>query len=151
MGEAIFKIVHGKVSAGHRVGAIIVLVACMAMVVTFWSAGQEDVDMSSLFGVCGFKQAYRMPCPGCGVTTSAIAFFRGRLIESFNTQPAGAVLCVGLIAIGVLSIMVGFFGKNFGFLHYPAAVRLLKYIVISLIIVFACGWAVTFSRALAVR
>jgi hypothetical protein len=151
MSEAIFKSVPGRVSAVHRVGAVVVLVLCLAWVVALWSAGRGDVEMSRLFGICGFKQAYRMPCPGCGVTTSSIAFFQGRLVESFNTQPAGAVLCLGLIAVGGLSVMVGFFGKNFGFLHYPGAVRLLKYVVISALIVFACGWAVTFSRTLAGR
>lgn len=106
--------------------------------------------MVGLFGVCGFKQEHGLPCPGCGFTTSAIAFARGQIFDSFYTQPASAVLCSIIAIIGVFSLLAALFGIKFRFLDKPVGV-IVKYILITLMILFLGGWAVTLSRAMAVR
>ena len=148
MTNAIFRPIGDKASAAQRAGAIAVLAVCVGIVATLFFAGRGDVDVRRMVGICGFKQEYQLPCPGCGVTTSAIAFFQGRIFESLYIQPAGAILCVGLIAAGALAFMTGVLGVNFPFLHRPATWRLTKYVIVSLLIIFAAGWAVTMARAL---
>ncbi len=43
---------------------------------------------------CGFVERTGMPCATCGMTTSFAHAAEGNLLESFITQPAGAVLAV---------------------------------------------------------
>jgi len=100
------------------------------------------------FGVCGFKQSTGWPCPGCYVTTSAMAFAQGRILNAFYIQPAGALLCCGLVTVGVIAFLTAVFGKDFDFLHRPLSSKLIKYILISLIIIFSLAWAVTLARTM---
>ena len=135
--------VSQRIAAG---GALAVIVGIFALL---WAGVAGIVDMTLLFGVCGFKQSYGLPCMGCYITTSAKAFVQGRVLESFYIQPAGAILCCGLVVGGVLALLIAVFGVNFRFLHRPLSMRTFKYVVISLIIVLAGGWAVTLARDLA--
>ncbi|MCK4960027.1 MAG: DUF2752 domain-containing protein, partial [Planctomycetes bacterium] len=148
MTDSIFKPLTDKAGTAQRAGALAIFVVCVAIAALLWSAGTGDTDIRRMVGICGFKQEYQLPCPGCGVTTSAIAFFQGHILESFHTQPAGGILCVALIAAGILSFMTAVMGVNFPFMHAPATWRLTKYIIVSLLIIFAAGWAVTMARAI---
>lgn len=148
MDNGVFRSIGDKASAGQRLGAVAVLVVCVGIVAMLWFAGRGDVDVRRMVGICGFKQEYQLPCPGCGVTTAAIAFFQGRILEAFYVQPAGGIMCVGLIVAGGLAFLTGVFGVNFAFLHKPAGWRLTKYVIVSMLIIFAAGWAVTMARAL---
>ena len=49
---------------------------------------------------CSTMELFGVPCPGCGVTTSVTLASRGRLADSFSTQPFGLLLALG----GVLLI-----------------------------------------------
>ena len=77
-----------------------------------------------------------------------MAFVKGRILESFYIQPAGAVLCCALVAAQVVALLISVFGVNFRFLHQPLGWRMIKYFVASALIILAAGWAVTLSRAL---
>ena len=117
----------------------------------FWllykgSAGQTD--LSRVFGICEFERSYNLPCFACGMTTSAMAFVSGDILGAFYIQPAGAIICCGLVIIGVFSLLIGLFGVNFAFLQRPLSLRFIRYFVISLLIILAAGWAVTIARAI---
>lgn len=43
-------------------------------------------------GVCLFQTWLSIPCPGCGVTTSLLAFAGGNFGAAWSANPAGAVL-----------------------------------------------------------
>jgi hypothetical protein len=113
-----------------------------------YSSARGWVDMGRLFGVCGFRQMYSLPCPGCYMTHSAQAFVKGRIAESFYIQPAGAVFCVGFAAVGIFALLTAVIGVDFGILNRDIASRLFKYILIAAVIVLVGGWAVTLARAL---
>jgi hypothetical protein len=139
----------GPVTSCQRVVAGVVFIAVLGIFGVLLAGAHGWVDMSQLFGICGFKQVYGLPCPGCYLTTSAMAFVRGKILESFYLQPAGAVLCCGLVAIATVALLIAGFGVNFGFLRQPLRWRTIKYFVASVLIILAAGWAVTLARALA--
>ncbi len=117
----------------------------------FWllykgSVGQTD--LSRIFGICEFKRSFNLPCFACGMTTSALAFVSGDILGAFYIQPAGAIICCGLVIIEVFSLLIGLFGVNFAFLQRPLSPRSIRYFVISLLIILAAGWAVTIARAI---
>jgi len=98
---------------------------------------------------CGFRQNYNLPCPGCGITTSAVAFAQGKIFESFYIQPAAALLCCVLVVVTFLAFLIAVFGVYFGFLERFFAEIKVRHIILAVIIIIAAGWAVTLSRALA--
>lgn len=139
----------GLLTARHRLWAGAILCVVIAIFAFLWYASQGFVDMTSTFGVCGFKQSYGLPCPGCGITTSSMAFVRGHILESFYIQPAGGVLCGVVLVIGILSLLVAVFGVNLRFLHRAVnPLTVVKYVIISLVVIFVSGWAVTLARAM---
>ena len=136
------------VTPTRRLIAAAVFVVVVAIFVFLWLGGAGKIDMTWFFGVCGFKQSTGWPCPSCYVTTSAMEFAQGSILDAFYTQPAGALLCCGLIAAGVIAFLTAVFGKDFRFLHQPISSKLIKYILISLVIVFGLAWAVTLARVM---
>ena len=131
-----------------RVAAGVVFLAVAGIFGILFAGDKGWVDMSRLFGICGFKQVYGLPCPCCYIMTSAMAFVQGRVLDSFYIQPAGAVLCCVLLAVGVGALLISVFGVKFEFLYQPMKWRVIKYLVASALIILAAGWAVTLSRTL---
>ncbi len=137
-----------SVTLARRLIAAAVFIVVVAVFVFLWLGGAGKIDMIWFFGVCGFKQSTGWPCPGCYVMTSAMEFTQGRILHAFYIQPAGALLCCGLVAVGVIAFLTAVFGRDFSFLHRPLSSKLIKYILISLIIIFGLAWAVTLARAM---
>jgi len=121
-----------------------VLVAVFGL---FWLAAHNKVDMGRWLEPCGFKQRYDLPCPTCGMTTSALAFAQGKILESFYTQPAAALLCCILVIVAFLAFLAAVFGVYFEFLRRFFAEVKIRYIVLAMLIIIAAGWAVTLARA----
>jgi hypothetical protein len=94
---------------------------------------------------CGFKVRFGLPCPTCGMTTSVLAFARGEILQSFYIQPATAAFCCIFILMGIFSIAAAICGTDWGIVR---SIKL-KYIIVTLIILVAGGWAVTMARAIA--
>lgn len=59
---------------------------------------------------CGFLLATGYPCATCGMTTAFTWAAHGHLIESFLTQPAGAVLCMMSTMTALISLYAIFTG-----------------------------------------
>jgi len=106
------------------------------------------INIGRVLGPCGFKQKYDLPCPTCGMTTSALAFVQGKIIQSFYIQPAGALLCSLLLIAGFLALFTAVFGVYFSVLKTIAGIKL-RYAIVMVVIILAAAWAVTLSRALA--
>lgn len=105
--------------------------------------------MGRLLGYCGFKQRTGLPCPTCGMTTAALAFAQGRILEAFYIQPAGGFLCFVMVIAAILAFIIAVFGVYFHFIRRFFSEVKLSYVILALIIVIAAGWAVTLARAIA--
>jgi hypothetical protein len=56
------------------------------------------------FPPCSFMMMTGLPCPSCGMTTSFSLIMHGRPLEGFRVQPAGALLCLGAVALLAASL-----------------------------------------------
>ena len=128
--------------------AVIVFSAVVGFFGIFALAGHYNIDMGRWLGYCGFKQRYGLPCPTCGMTTATLAFAQGKIFEAFYVQPAGALLCCVLVVIALLALVIAVFGVYFRFLERFFREVKVKYIILTLIVIIAAGWAVTLARAL---
>jgi len=143
----------GKLSLGptfsQRIVAGIVFLAVFSLFWFLWAAAGGRFDLTRVLGICEFKRTYSLPCVSCWMTTSAMAFVRGRILQAFYIQPAGAIICCGLVVIAIFALLIAVFGVNFRFLHQPVSRRFIKFFIVSLIIILGAGWAVTIARAIA--
>ncbi len=136
-----------RASPRQRVTAAVVFLAAAAFFGLFRLTAHYKIALWPLG--CGFKQKYDLPCPTCGMITSAAAFAQGKIFESFYIQPACALLCSVLAVSAFLALFIAVFGVYFGFIKRFFAEVKIKYIILALIIIIAAGWAVTLARALA--
>ena len=81
------------------------------------------------------------------MTTSCLAFARGRFVESFYIQPAAAVLCILLVISGFLAFLTAVFGIYLAFLSELFKSSNVKWLILAMLIIIAAGWAVTLTRA----
>jgi len=139
--------IFSRASRRQRAIAAVVFLTLAACFALLWLAGHYKFSLWPYS--CGFRQRYNLPCPTCSMTTSARAFAQGRILESFYIQPAAGLLCSMLAVSAFLAFFVAVFGVYFRFLERFFAQVKIKYIILALIVIIACGWAVTLARALA--
>jgi hypothetical protein len=60
---------------------------------------------SGFQGFCLFRAMLGIDCPGCGITSSVLALFRGHLLESWQLHHAGIAVVAYFGSIGVLPLM----------------------------------------------
>ena len=112
-------------------------------------AANEHFDIERMLGLCGFKQRHGLPCPSCGMTTAALAFSQGGIFRAFNIQPGAALGCFVLALMAFFSFLTVVFGIYFRIMkRFFAEVRMF-YLILAVVIIIACSWAVTLARALA--
>lgn len=140
-----------KASRKGRIIATWILLIGMAVCIFLILAGRGVINLSSYLGVCGMKVRYGLPCPTCGFTTAALAFFRGDFFDAFYIQPAGAILCLAIVITVFLAFITAVFGVYSPFLKGLAGRLKLWHIILAVFVILAGAWAVTLSRALAQR
>jgi hypothetical protein len=140
-----------KATRTGRIIAVWILLISLAVCILLFLASHGVIDIGRYVGVCGMKMRYGLPCPTCGFTTAAIAFFNGNILKAFYIQPAGALLCVALLITVFLAFITAVFGVYFPFLKNLAGRIRTWQIVLAIIVALAAAWAVTLSRALAQR
>jgi len=136
-----------KAAGEQRIIAALLFVIISAGFVVLFLAAKGKINLDYWLGPCGFKQRFHLPCPSCGMTTSAIAFVSGRIFESFYIQPAGFVFCVVCLISAVYSFLTAVFGIYFSFLKYVFRRSNTIYVILAVFIILAAGWAVTLIRA----
>lgn len=129
-----------------RAGIALAVLAALFGLIHLMATGRIDADR--WLDPCGFKQRFALPCPTCGMTTSALAFARGRIFESFYIQPAAALACCIMVTAAFLALLTAVFGMYFSFLNSLFSQIGLKHLILALIILVAAAWAVTLSRAI---
>jgi hypothetical protein len=140
-----------QASFRQRVIAGIVFLGIVALFSVFRLAAKGKIDIGVLLLPCGFKQRYSLPCPTCGITTAILAFAEGRIFDSFYIQPAGALSCCMLAAAAILALGTVLFGRYLCFSKRFFAEVKVRYVIIGVLIIIACGWMVTLARALAAK
>jgi hypothetical protein len=136
-----------KSTPGDRLIFLAVFLAICFVFGVFWLAKEGFVNVGP-GGGCALKRNFGLPCPTCGFTTSIDVFVKGGIIKAFWIQPAAAASCVILLFVAFFSLLSAILGVNFSFLP-PVRLWQPKYILIAGLIIFAAGWVVTISRALA--
>jgi hypothetical protein len=126
-------------------GIVFLVVAASLGLLRMAATGR--IDIGRWINPCGMKQRWGLPCPTCGMTTSAIAFAQGKITRSFYVQPAASLLCTGLVTAAFLALVTTIFGVYFHFLVRIKA----KYVTLALLVIIAVGWMVTLARVLAER
>ncbi len=138
-----------RASRQQRLVAGLVFLGIIAVFAFLWLSAKGIINIGLLFGPCGFKQRYGLPCPTCGITTSAIAFASGQVLKAFYIQPAGAFFCCIMVVSAFFALFTTVFGVYFVFLKRFFDEVKAKYIILALVIIIAAGWIVTLARALA--
>ena len=138
-----------RASVRQRVIAGLVFSGIAALFVLFVLSAHYGIGLWPLG--CGFKQKYNLPCPTCGMTTSAVLFAQGKIFEAFYIQPAAALLCCILAVSAFLAFLIAVFGIYFRFLERFFAEVKIKHIILAVIIIIIAGWVVTLIQALAAR
>ena len=95
-----------------RVGAGVLGLGILAvLVVAAWlepDARGHGTHEALGMPACGWVVAFDRPCPTCGMTTAFSLAADGRYIESFLTQPMGAMLAAfgaaGVWVLGAISL-----------------------------------------------
>ncbi len=60
---------------------------------------------------CGLVQAFGIPCPSCGMTTSWAYLTRGQISESLSANPAGTLLGLTALVFGMWLAICGLSGR----------------------------------------
>jgi len=138
-----------RASPGARLLAGVVFCSVVAVFVLFWASQKGYIDLSFLFGQCGFKQSYDLPCPGCGWTHAAQAFAAGKIVEAFIIQPAAAVFCILAVTAAVFALLIALFGIKFPLFHRLVSGGNFKWLLLAAAMVVLAGWLITLIQALA--
>ncbi len=135
-------------SAGRLVAACIFAAVCLGFAL-LWAAEHNWVKLGPVLGVCGFKQRFGLPCPGCGWTHAAQAFVAGRIGEAFCLQPASAAFCIIALIVAFFALHAAVFGVELAPLRWARSPGGVKTLVIAIVIVILAGWFVTLAQAIA--
>lgn len=137
-----------KLSARARIIAAVIFFVITAGAVILWAAAKGYINLGPWVGVCGFKQRFGLPCPGCGWTHAGQAFFTGHILDAFRIQPAAGFFCVVAVLAALFALHCALFGIDFGFLQYLFRSAGISILLISAIVVIMAGWAVTLIRSI---
>ncbi len=140
-----------RATASERRASLVISLSIVALFAGLWILQKIGFDFGLIFNPCGFKQRTGWPCPACGMTTSVLAFARGRLFDSFYIQPAAAFLCSMLALTAFLALLTATLGVYFRFFDRLLHEMKVTYWIVGLLVILAAGWAVTLARAFAAQ
>jgi hypothetical protein len=83
--------------ARARLDPFVVGLPATALVVALWDPARNGGPP-----LCPFRGLTGVPCPGCGLTRAAGAFFRGRIGDALQVHPLIPLVIVQLLAVWLL-------------------------------------------------
>ncbi len=95
---------------------------------------------------CTTALLFGIPCPTCGMTTAFSLMARGRVLDAFRTQPAGAFFSIAAAMIAVFCVVFAAIGKG------PAmrlTARQVGAAVVAVVVIVIAAWIYKLSVALA--
>ncbi len=145
------KVFIRKAARQERIISFYIFFLSVGICVFLFLGANNQISMERIFGPCGFKMKYNLPCPACGMTTSMLAFFKGQIIQSAKIQPTGSILCIILLISAVLTFISAFLGVYFSFIDKIFTKIKLRYIIILTIAVFLLGWLMSLVNAISLK
>ncbi|MCE5184718.1 MAG: DUF2752 domain-containing protein [Planctomycetaceae bacterium] len=137
-----------KLSYPVRLVYALVFIMITAGFAVLWFTEKGFLDLGFFLGVCGFKQRFNIPCPGCGWTHAAQAFVTGQFKQAFWLQPAAAVFCALAILVAVFALLFAIIGVDFDFPKRVFSATGTKLLLIAATVVILAGWMVTLVRTI---
>jgi hypothetical protein len=131
---------QNRISLGGRITAGGIALLMAGGFFFFWACDHGWIDLAPMLGICGFKQRFGLPCPGCGWTHSIQAFTAGRIKEAFCLQPAAAVFCLAAIAVFFFALHIAIFGVDFAFLRWVRSPGGIKVLIFAAVAIILIGW-----------
>ncbi|MCI0499411.1 MAG: DUF2752 domain-containing protein, partial [Planctomycetales bacterium] len=135
-------------SPAARLAAAGIFLAITAVFGLLWASGQGHIDLSRWLGICGFKQRFGLPCPGCGWTHAAQRFVQGHPAEAFEAQPAAMFFCSIAAIAAIFALHVSVFGIDFRLSRRLFGSTGAGILIIAAILIILAGWVVTLARTL---
>ncbi|MCD6175971.1 MAG: DUF2752 domain-containing protein [Planctomycetes bacterium] len=139
---------HQKLSPVARLAAMGVFLVIMAGFYLLRASSKGNVNMSYWFGVCGFKQRFGLPCPGCGWTHAAEMFVAGHFIQAFTIQPAAAFFCIVLSLAAIFALHCAILGIDSRLLQRIFSSKGVSVLLVVACIVILAGWMVNLIRTI---
>jgi hypothetical protein len=87
---------------GRRALSIVFRPATLAVIALGVGTAMPLSWLSGGPSLCPFKVFTGLPCPGCGLTRSAVAFLDGDLSTSLYFHPLGAPIVIAAVLIGIV-------------------------------------------------
>jgi hypothetical protein len=134
--------ISGRLAAGG------VFLAIMAGFGVLWVSAHGDLNLTYWFGVCGFKQRFGLPCPGCGWTHAAEMFVTGHPLQAFVIQPAAGVFCIVFLLVAVFALHCAVFGINSLLLQRIFCSKGVCLLLVAACFVIVVGWMVNLIRTM---
>ncbi|RKY06994.1 MAG: hypothetical protein DRP56_06485 [Planctomycetota bacterium] len=106
------------------------------------------INMSYWFGVCGFKQRFGLPCPGCGWTHAAEMFAAGHFLQALRIQPAAAFFCIVLSLASIFALHCAVFGIDSRLLQRIFSSKGMSILLVAACVVILAGWMVNLIRTI---
>ncbi len=139
-----------KIETAERIVWIVWFFVSLGIMTFLCLLAADIVNIDGLVGTCGFKERYGLACPGCGITTSCKLFFSGHIVRAFYVQPAGAALCLAIVASWILACITGAFGVQLWIIP-PVRIWDGWKIILVMLIIFAFGWAVSLIKTVCTK
>ena len=110
------------------IGGLAATLAGLLIVGTWLSPAPTGMGTHQQLGLppCTLYFLVGMRCPGCGMTTSWAYMLEGRLVESFQANSGGALLCLMAIWATPITMWLAYRGRPTanGWFSYYAAIGL---------------------------
>lgn len=90
------------------------------------------------FAICAFKALTGLPCPTCGSTRAVARLARLDLAGAFEMNPLATAAAAGLLAWGLLDLLLLARGRALGLEMSPTAGRVLRVAAVAAIV---ANWA----------
>ncbi len=109
-----------RASKKERVVAALISLACLAVLVVAFilQPSPDGFGTHRQMGMppCGWVQAFGKPCMTCSMTTAFAHMARGHVVQSFVTQPMGALLALVTASAAWIGAHGAIFGSRMGWL-----------------------------------
>jgi hypothetical protein len=99
-------------SAPGLVGALLLLQLAILRAVASATPERAYLFGRELHWDCWFKQRLGFPCPTCGMTRSVLLSLHGQFTEAAHVNPAGLLLALGLVLLGLSLIFLMFYRER---------------------------------------
>jgi hypothetical protein len=139
---------HEKLSVSGRLVAAGIFALITAGFGLIWASANGSVNLSYWLGVCGFKQRFGLPCPGCGWTHAAEMFVTGHPLQALVIQPAAGFFCVVFLLSAIFALHCAVFGINSSILQRIFCTKNVCFLLIGACFIIVAGWLVNLIRTI---